>query len=62
VVVSRDNIAPSQLIIACIRTYPETLDREWVELQWGLIPSWANDPSIGHKLINARGEIGLEGH
>jgi putative SOS response-associated peptidase YedK len=24
--------------------------------QWGLIPSWAKDPEIGHKLINARGE------
>ena len=25
-------------------------------LQWGLIPHWAKDPSIGHKLINARCE------
>ena len=23
---------------------------------WGLVPSWAKDPSIGHKLINARAE------
>ena len=24
--------------------------------RWGLIPSWAKDPSIGNRLINARGE------
>ena len=55
----RYNIAPSQLI-ACIRTNSETLDREWVELQWGLVPSWAKDASIGHKLINARAETVAE--
>ena len=55
----RYNIAPSQLV-ACVRTHPETLDREWVELQWGLVPSWAKDASIGHKLINARGETVAE--
>ena len=25
-------------------------------LHWGLIPGWAKDPRIGHKLINARAE------
>ena len=25
-------------------------------LRWGLIPSWADDPSIGNKMINARAE------
>ncbi len=25
-------------------------------LRWGLIPSWAKDPSIGNKMINARAE------
>jgi len=25
-------------------------------LHWGLVPHWAKDPSIGTKLINARGE------
>ncbi|GJL65914.1 MAG: DUF159 family protein [Nitrospirales bacterium] len=51
----RYNIAPSQLV-ACIRTNPESLERECVELKWGLVPSWAKDPSIGNKLINARAE------
>lgn len=25
-------------------------------LRWGLIPHWAKDPAIGHRLANARGE------
>jgi putative SOS response-associated peptidase YedK len=25
-------------------------------VRWGLIPSWAKDPSIGNRMINARGE------
>jgi putative SOS response-associated peptidase YedK len=51
----RYNIAPSQLV-ACVRTNPDTSEREWVELKWGLVPSWSKDPSVGHKLINARSE------
>jgi putative SOS response-associated peptidase YedK len=43
-----------------VRTNPETTKREWVELQWGLVPSWAKEASIGHKLINARGETVAE--
>jgi putative SOS response-associated peptidase YedK len=56
---SRYNIAPSQLV-ACVRTNSETTEREWVELQWGLVPSWAKEISIGLKLINARGETVAE--
>ncbi len=51
----RFNIAPSQNV-ACIRANPESHRLECCDLQWGLVPSWAKDPSIGHKLINARGE------
>ncbi len=29
-------------------------------MHWGLIPSWAKDPSIGNKMINARAETLLE--
>ena len=25
-------------------------------LRWGLVPSWADDPSIGDRMINARAE------
>lgn len=28
--------------------------------RWGLVPSWAKDPSIGSKMINARSESVLE--
>lgn len=48
----RYNAAPSQRmpVIADDRPYAMQL------MKWGLIPSWAKDPAIGHKLINARAE------
>lgn len=49
------NIAPSQLV-PVIRNNDETQKREIVPLQWGLIPFWAKDKSIGFKTINARSE------
>ena len=30
--------------------------RELAPLRWGLIPSWAKDPAIGNRMINARAE------
>jgi putative SOS response-associated peptidase YedK len=30
--------------------------RELAMVRWGLVPRWAKDPSIGSKMINARGE------
>ncbi len=30
--------------------------REAVMMKWGLVPFWAQDPSIGNRLINARSE------
>jgi putative SOS response-associated peptidase YedK len=51
----RYNIAPSQPVLA-IRTVRETGTREWTHFQWGLVPAWAQDPKIGHRLINARAE------
>jgi putative SOS response-associated peptidase YedK len=32
------------------------MGRQWAWLRWGLVPSWAKDPGIGHSLINARAE------
>src|SRR5687768_462155 len=29
-------------------------------MQWGLVPSWAKDPSIGNQMINVRAESLLE--
>jgi putative SOS response-associated peptidase YedK len=48
----RYNIAPSQAV-AVIPNEPE---RTLQLFQWGLIPSWAKDPKIGYKMINARAE------
>src|SRR5712691_1791961 len=45
----RYNIAPSQPI-AVVRASPQesaAASRELVKLRWGLVPSWAQDPSIG---------------
>jgi putative SOS response-associated peptidase YedK len=51
----RYNIAPTQQVATILRSNPDS-DREFKELRWGLIPSWAKDSKIGAKLINARAE------
>jgi putative SOS response-associated peptidase YedK len=48
----RYNIAPTQAV-AVIANHAE---RRLELFQWGLIPSWAKDPSIGSRMINARAE------
>jgi len=48
------NIAPSQQV-AVIRTSLAGI-RSMEYMRWGLIPSWAKDPSIGSRMINARSE------
>lgn len=55
----RYNIAPTQPV-AVVRTGPEGSGRELSRLRWGLIPSWADDPAIGNRLINARAETAAE--
>jgi len=55
----RYNIAPSQAV-ATLRAAPAGTGRELALLRWGLIPSWAKDPSIGSRLINARAETARE--
>ena len=49
----RYKIAPTQSV-PVIRQTPNF--RELTMMRWGLIPSWATDPSIGFKTINARSE------
>ncbi len=49
----RWNISPGTDVLA-VRHGSEDHETAW--LRWGLIPSWAKDPSIGHKLANARAE------
>jgi putative SOS response-associated peptidase YedK len=48
----RYNIAPSQPLL--VVTDWGNRRAEW--MRWGLVPSWAKDPSIGSKMINARSE------
>lgn len=51
--VERYNIAPSQNVPAIVRT---EAGNKIGMLKWGLVPSWATDPKIGYKMINARAE------
>ena len=48
----RYNIAPAQPVAVVPNDGANRLDY----FIWGLIPSWAKDPRIGSRLINARGE------
>src|SRR5437899_10950316 len=50
----RYNIAPMQPVP--IVRQNSAGERVLSEMRWGLVPRWAKDPSIGAKLINARGE------
>jgi putative SOS response-associated peptidase YedK len=50
----RFNVAPSQGVVAVVR--PPEDRRLLTTLRWGLIPSWAEDPKVGYKMINARAE------
>jgi putative SOS response-associated peptidase YedK len=48
----RFNIAPTQPVLAIPNDGAQKADF----FMWGLIPSWAKDPAIGSRLINARAE------
>jgi putative SOS response-associated peptidase YedK len=48
----RYNIAPTQPVAVIPNDGKRAIDF----FTWGLIPSWAKDPSIGSRLINARSE------
>lgn len=51
------NIAPTHRVPAVVQIDQQ---RTLATFQWGLIPSWAKDASIGARLINARVETILE--
>lgn len=48
----RYNIAPSQPVAVIPNDGKQRLDF----FVWGLVPSWAKDPKIGNRMINARAE------
>ncbi|SCA63373.1 Putative SOS response-associated peptidase yoqW [Chlamydiales bacterium SCGC AG-110-P3] len=49
----RYNVAPTQVMPVVIM---DGGHRSLVAMQWGLVPSWAKDPGIGTRMINARVE------
>ena len=51
----RYNIAPTQET-AIVRVTAPGAPRHLDFLRWGLVPYWADDPSIGNRMINARSE------
>lgn len=56
------NVAPTDSVYAVLERAPREDDadapprRQLRPLRWGLVPSWAKDPKIGSRLINARVE------
>jgi putative SOS response-associated peptidase YedK len=51
----RYNIAPTQ-DVPIVRLTRDGAERELITVRWGLVPFWADDLSIGNRLINARCE------
>ena len=56
----RYNIAPTQTVPVVRRDDAAPSGRELAQLTWGLVPSWAKDPAMGARLINARAETVAE--
>jgi putative SOS response-associated peptidase YedK len=59
------NVAPTKEVYAVVerppsRDSPDPPERQLRVLTWGLVPSWAKDPSIGTRMINARMETVAE--
>ena len=54
----RYNIAPLQTV-PVVRQSAKRGKYEVALMRWGLVPSWADDPKIGNRMINARAE-GIE--
>jgi putative SOS response-associated peptidase YedK len=59
------NVAPTKKVYAVMDRRPRGEPdaeprRELAVVTWGLVPSWAKDPSIGSRMINARMETVAE--
>ena len=59
------NVAPTKEVYAVVERPPSRESEEPPQRQlrvfaWGLVPSWAKDPSIGNRMINARMETVAE--
>jgi putative SOS response-associated peptidase YedK len=59
------NVAPTKEVYAVVERPPSgdqesEPERQLRVLNWGLVPFWATDPSIGNRMINARMETVAE--
>jgi putative SOS response-associated peptidase YedK len=57
------NVAPTKDVYAVLTRAPSGDDaahRSLRIVRWGLVPSWAKDPAIGNRMINARLETAAE--
>ncbi|WP_370249519.1 SOS response-associated peptidase [Nocardioides sp.] len=60
------NVAPTKEVYAIVERPPGDAaevavpERQLRVLRWGLVPSWAKDPAIGSRMINARRETVAE--
>ncbi len=59
------NVAPTKPVPAIVTRPPhgsreDPPVRQLTVLRWGLVPSWAKDPTIGSRMINARTETVAE--
>ena len=58
----RWNVAPSQPVYAVAARRPRGekegagVRRQLGTFRWGLVPSWAKDPTVGNRMINARAD------
>jgi putative SOS response-associated peptidase YedK len=51
------NVAPRATVFAVRERIADDQRRRYLsELRWGLVPSWAKDPKLGDRMINARAE------
>jgi putative SOS response-associated peptidase YedK len=51
------NVAPRSSVYAVRDRVEDDARRRYLsELRWGLVPSWAKDPRVGDRMINARAE------
>jgi putative SOS response-associated peptidase YedK len=55
------NVAPSKPVYMVVdRETDDGVQRQLRIAKWGLVPSWAKDPKIGNRMINARMETAAE--
>jgi putative SOS response-associated peptidase YedK len=59
------NVAPTTTVVGVVDRHPRDdagtpdqgrLERSLRAMRWGLVPSWADDPAVGNRMINARAD------